>query len=466
MFSCHNCGADLRFSPEKQKLVCDHCNSEFTAKEYNEKLAFGAEAHDDAGYAVTVFTCPQCGGELLTEDDTAATFCSYCGSSVMLELVIREEMKPDYIIPFEVTKDECRSKYKQMIAKSRYLPRIMKQEDHISQFRGIYMPFWVYEYEVKDYTLHWQYPPRVKYEHMRTETFDLHVKQNGKLMGPSFDASSTFADPLCNAIAPYDYKKQVSFSPAYLSGFYADSNDIDADVYKMTADVEARKYVGEELCRDNMMSGSKVLPEDFEDKKDLLKKDRPKLAFYPVWFLASKSRNGKRVSYAVVNGQTGKIAADLPVDFRQYLLTSLLIAVPFFLLFNLFLTLTPVKAVIASILFALFAIKVAREDSIKMKKHEMHLDDPGKAYAQRMAGPMAKKENSMSEYNYLLPLIGVILGVVVIILNPARDIFFYGASVIITALVILTFFRIVSNLNRMATRPLPQLGKRGGEENV
>lgn len=51
-------------------------------------------------------------------------------------------------------------------------------------------------------------------------------------------------------------------------------------------------------------------------------------AMFPVWFLSY--RNGSRVSYATVNGQTGKIAADLPVDIRKYFLGSLILALPIF----------------------------------------------------------------------------------------------------------------------------------------
>ena len=60
------------------------------------------------------------------------------------------------------------------------------------------------------------------------------------------------------------------------------------------------------------------------------------LALLPVWFLSY--RNGDRVSYAVVNGQTGKAAADLPVDGKRYLAGSLLLAVPLFFLLNSYTT--------------------------------------------------------------------------------------------------------------------------------
>ena len=46
--------------------------------------------------------------------------------------------------------------------------------------------------------------------------------------GLSFDASSSFSDNISEQLAPYDVKGMKAFTPAYLSGFYADTADVDA----------------------------------------------------------------------------------------------------------------------------------------------------------------------------------------------------------------------------------------------
>lgn len=51
-------------------------------------------------------------------------------------------------------------------------------------------------------------------------------------------------------------------------------------------------------------------------------------AMLPVWFLSY--RNKDRVAYATVNGQTGKVAADIPVDSRKFY------SVPFYWLSRFF----------------------------------------------------------------------------------------------------------------------------------
>ena len=47
---------------------------------------------------------------------------------------------------------------------------------------------------------------------------------------------------------------------------------------------------------------------------------RAENALFPVWFLTW--RKNDRVAFLVMNGETGKISADLPVDIRRFLLGS------------------------------------------------------------------------------------------------------------------------------------------------
>lgn len=64
-----------------------------------------------------------------------------------------------------------------------------------------------------------------------------------------------------------------------------------------------------------------------------------KTGLFPVWLLSYK--NGKRIAYAAVNGSTGKVAADIPLDIGKFLLGCLIGVAPLYFLLNLFLTVRP-----------------------------------------------------------------------------------------------------------------------------
>ena len=92
----------------------------------------------------SIFTCPQCGGEILSTDDTAAGFCSFCGASTVLYSRMQKEHKPAYIIPFAKSKDDCKQAYMSLMKKAIFAPKELKDPKFIDGFRGIYMPYWTY----------------------------------------------------------------------------------------------------------------------------------------------------------------------------------------------------------------------------------------------------------------------------------------------------------------------------------
>ena len=77
---------------------------------------------------------------------------------------------------------------------------------------------------------------------------------------------------------------------------------------------------------------------------------------FPVWFLSY--RNKDRVAYATVNGQTGKVVADLPISVGKFLLGSLIAAIPVYILLCLLTVLTPGMTLTIVGVLAIIAISV------------------------------------------------------------------------------------------------------------
>ena len=85
MFSCPNCGGNVKFDIPSQQLSCEYCHELFDPYSFENKTKDAEETPSyESDYEVTVFTCPQCGGEILSTDDAAAGVCSFCGASTIL----------------------------------------------------------------------------------------------------------------------------------------------------------------------------------------------------------------------------------------------------------------------------------------------------------------------------------------------------------------------------------------------
>ena len=385
MYECPNCGGNLLFDITSQQLACGYCNAKYDPYE----IAKDKDAEESTNYEVTVFTCPQCAGEIYSTDNTAAGFCSFCGASTILDSRLRKEKRPDFIIPFQKTKEDCKTEYIKRVRRAVFAPKELRNPEKIDSFRGIYMPYWVYHFTqkgplaLKGTREHRSGDYIIKEHYILTGDIDNHYK------GLSYDASSSFADNISERIAPFDVKNMKSFTPSILSGFYADIPDVGKEIYEPDAEKEANEQTQLYLKRAEGMSKYSIESSENASKQYHTQCEETNVAMFPVWFMSY--RNQDRVAYATVNGQTGKVVADLPVDIKKYMLGSFILAVPLFILLNLFFTMVPmvslgITAVIAMIVTILYQWEIKR-----IAQKESYEEDKGVQEAIR------KKRQAKSE---------------------------------------------------------------------
>ena len=53
------------------------------------------------------YSCPSCGAELICDASTAATSCPYCGNPTVVPGQFSGALKPDYVIPFKLSKEDA-----------------------------------------------------------------------------------------------------------------------------------------------------------------------------------------------------------------------------------------------------------------------------------------------------------------------------------------------------------------------
>lgn len=119
MYQCPGCGGRLVFDIPSQQLMCDHCDTKYDPYAISKEQ----DAEESQEYDVTVFKCPNCGGEILSTDNTAANFCSFCGASTILTSRVSKQQRPGYIIPFSKTKEDCKQAYKKMVRHAWFAPK-------------------------------------------------------------------------------------------------------------------------------------------------------------------------------------------------------------------------------------------------------------------------------------------------------------------------------------------------------
>lgn len=351
-YQCPACTGPLHYSAKSGKLACDYCGSSFDVAEiealYARKEAEAAaakqaaDAKAEAAQAakaeaaeaaaasggwdtsdlsrdwgaeadgLRVYSCPSCGAELICDQSTAATACPYCGNPAIVPGQFSGALRPDYILPFRLSKDDAVQALRAHYKGKPFLPRSFTSANHIEQIQGVYVPFWLFDggaegaasyrasntnvFETGDYEI--------------TETRHYHVVRAGSLAFEKIpvDASSKMPDDHMDSIEPFDYAQLRPFSTAYLPGYLADKYDVIIDDSRDRADTRCRETLAQAL-RDTVTGYGACVTE----REDIaLRRGKVHYALLPVWMLSTKWR-GQDFLFAM-NGQTGKLVGDLPTD--------------------------------------------------------------------------------------------------------------------------------------------------------
>lgn len=450
MIKCPNCSGDLKFKETDQVVKCEYCKSTFNPEELIAKVSHAKEEDTFEGKC---YTCSQCGGTLLAFEETAVTFCSYCGSQAMIESKMIKINNPEYIIPFKKSKDECIDAYKKLISKAFFAPSYMKSEMTVSKFRGIYMPYCVYKLAFHGSTTN----KGSKYSHRSGDyvyynDYSITADVDADYEGIAYDLRSNFYDKFSGAI-PYNFNDAKSFNHNYLLGYYADVSDVDKTIYNKDALDLVKQDTTKRLAKYREFSkygcSNPTVNLNVVDYKN---------AMYPVYFLAIRSKNNQKIHYAVINGQTGEVAADIPIDFKKYIFFSLLLSIPVFLLINFTLVVVPKKVCFFSMLMSILSMIICLYQVNAIKKREEHLDDLG--YKSKFSNIKAKSKTFVYIYKQIIT---IIIGAIVMAKDFASDAYYYGASILMFVIVILTFKDLVILHNKLVSSKLPQLEKRGGD---
>lgn len=330
-YKCPCCDGAIEFDSNLQKMKCPYCGTEFeteTLKEYDEVLkqkpednmtwdaSAGSEWQSGEEEDLRVYSCNSCGGEIVCDETTGATECPFCGNPVVMMGQFSGSLKPDLVIPFKLDKKAAMEGLKRHYKGKVLLPKVFKDENRVQEIKGVYVPFWLFNADADGFVRY--RATKVRFwsdsNYNYTETRHYSVIRAGGLGFDNVpvDGSTKMDDTLMESIEPYDISEAVDFQTAYLSGYLADKYDVDSQSSVDRAN-ERIKRSTEEAFASTVVGYNTVTPVSTNIG---LHNGTAKYALYPVWILNTKW-NGKTYHFAM-NGQTGKMVGDLPMDKKAF----------------------------------------------------------------------------------------------------------------------------------------------------
>lgn len=355
---CPNCGSNLIFKPEFQKLSCDFCGAAFDPSLFEDKVnelvedqpqpqtqqttqnavqtpsgeqsqtqpaedvvtevseAIGPSGQEASGTSSASneteqveFVCNSCGARVVTDKNTSATFCAFCGSPAMVGQRLTNEFRPQYMIPFKVSREQAERAFLKWAGGGKWTPFGFVSKNSISKLTGLYVPFWLFDIdahidvEASAEDIYYSGNTRT------TKYFEITRSGDVKWKSIPLDGETRIDDKLMEAIEPFDYKKMIPYDYNYLAGFYADRYDQNAK------DLAARATTRGMSAMDEVIKSSVGYGYDrhrITRNSSYIKSMNANYALLPVWFMAYKYHN--KMYYFVMNGQTAEVAGKIPVS--------------------------------------------------------------------------------------------------------------------------------------------------------
>lgn len=328
-YKCPNCGAAMEFDSTLGALKCAGCGESITVEEYQKNYGSlyerdeqeeqmssqndeGAEGTQNFAGNMKVFHCQSCGAELVADEYTSATICSFCGNPSLVEERLQGAFQPKLVIPFKINREQAKNIYRGWVKKGLLTPRSLATSATIEKITGVYVPFWLYDFNAE--TQMHANAEKVRTErhgdteYIHTDHYKVYRDVEADFIKVPADASEKMDDSTMDKLEPFNYGEIVPFSMPYLSGYFSEKYNYTADDMRNRVEKRINNYITN-IARStmNQYSSVSVVSNDVS-----LHGKGSSYALLPVWMLNYRFQ-GKEFQF-VLNGQTGKIVANRPVS--------------------------------------------------------------------------------------------------------------------------------------------------------
>ncbi len=338
-FACPACGADARWEPSRQSLVCPYCSTVSPAKlaadgsliEENDLVAgLRRLTPDQRGWQAETRSvrCQNCDAISVFNPTHVAKACEFCGSPAIVPVEQQQApIRPASLLPFKVPEGTVREQMRRWYATRWFAPNALKSRAITDTLHGVYLPYWTFDAQV-----HADWTAESGYYYYETETYrdsqgNLQTRQVRKVRWvPSSGSLDHFFDDelvaaskgvrgdLLTKIEPFPTTTELKpYDPGYVAGWVVEQYQLDliaaAQRSRQSMDGKLRSLCASQVPGDthrNLRVSADYTGQTF------------KHILAPVWLLAYVY--GRKTFQVVVNGSTGSIAGDRPYSWIKIML--------------------------------------------------------------------------------------------------------------------------------------------------
>jgi len=227
---CTGCGSNMNFDIETGSLKCKHCGT-FREFEDTEKVQRRALTNDlltkhEKWDEARVLKCSNCGATEVMNRTDLAIRCSFCGSAKITGAEDLPGIKPDSVIPFQITPEAANQRFRKWIKGKFFAPRSFKRADVQERMHKIYTPCWSFTSKtvnVYNGTLGRTVTTHTKNgTTTRTHWFRVNGAIHKHYTDVFFQSGSRISSLNFNRLKPYNLQQVRVYRQEYLSGIIAE----------------------------------------------------------------------------------------------------------------------------------------------------------------------------------------------------------------------------------------------------
>ena len=330
---CPNCGALLKYDIASGNLKCEHCahtqpiaaDVAVARRELNADIMQKRESWADT----RVYKCQNCGAKAVIDPKKINQTCVFCGSS---NVVITNEIagiKPDSIIPFQISPTQIEPIFKTWLKHRKFAPRMFKTEDIRESVMQTYCPVWcfcantntAYNGTVgrhETYTKTTRGSDGKMYSHTETRTVWFNIAGTIYRQYTDFliQSSDKISAQNFNKLKPFDLSLVKPYRAEFLMGLNAQHYTRDLETCFNDFGAFVRGDVRREIIHKHNADVVKFL-----DMKTAYTDKKFNYTLLPLFIAHYKYK--KKVYNFFINGISGKLVGKSPLSLWKILFTSL-----------------------------------------------------------------------------------------------------------------------------------------------
>jgi transcription elongation factor Elf1 len=347
-FECPACGAETVWNAAKQLVVCPYCGTsvplelpsgEGRIKEHDLAIALRSLPEEKRGWKAEKRTvkCQSCQAISVFDAENVAQRCDFCGSSQLVAYdQIKPPIQPETLLQFKVAESQVRESIRNWYGGHFWAHSKLKRLAMTDTLHGVYIPYWTFDAQVEaDWSAeagHYYYVS----ETYRDSNGNVQSRQVQRVRWePAAGHVSNFFDDelvqgslgvrpdLLRKVEPFPTQELTPYDPKYLAGWVVEQYQIDL----VAAAQHSRRQMDQKL---GTLCTSKIPGDTYRNLR--VEPDYSGQTFkhilVPIWLLAYTF--GAKRFQVVVNGYTGKIAGDYPLDWVKI---SVAVLIAIFILF-------------------------------------------------------------------------------------------------------------------------------------